>query len=76
MKLTRRQLAAVVSATALTQAQAKPQAQDQAKPQSEPRAAGAADEMETARGRLKANSELLAQHEVPMATEPAFRFQA
>jgi hypothetical protein len=68
MKLTRRQLAAVVSATAL--AEANPQAQ------TEPRAAGPADEMETARGRLKADSELLAQHEVPMATEPAFRFQA
>jgi hypothetical protein len=70
MKLTRRQLAAVVSATALSRAQAETQAQ------TEPRAAAPPVDTETARGRLKANSELLAQHEVPMATEPAFRFQA
>jgi hypothetical protein len=72
MKLTRRQLAAVVSATALSRAQSLAEAQVQ----TEPRAAGAPDELETARGRLKANSELLAQREVPMATEPAFRFKA
>lgn len=63
MKLTRRQLAAVVSATAMAQAQ------------TEPRAAPA-DELETARARLKANSEVLTQQELPMATEPAFRFKA
>lgn len=66
MKLTRRQLAAVVSATAMARAQQ----------QTEPRAAAPTDELETARARLKANSELLAQHELPMATEPAFRFKA
>jgi hypothetical protein len=61
-------LAAVVSATAISHARTQPQ--------TEPRAAAPSDEMETARGRLKANIELLAQHELPMATEPAFRFKA
>lgn len=65
MKLTRRELAAVVSVTAVAGAAA----------QTEPRAANP-DEFETARNRLTANGELLAQQEVPMATEPAFQFKA
>jgi hypothetical protein len=64
MKFTRRQLAAVVSAGAMAQAQ------------TEQRAAGPADELQTARDRLKANGELLAQQQLPMATEPAFQFKA
>jgi hypothetical protein len=65
MKLTRRELAAVVSATALSAATAR--AQQPAPP---------ADELQTARERLKANGDLLAQQPVPMATEPAFQFKA
>jgi hypothetical protein len=64
MKLTRRQLAAVVSAAAMAQAQ------------SEQRAAGPADDLQAARDRLKTNADALAQHELPAATEPAFRFKA
>jgi hypothetical protein len=63
MKLTRRQLAAMVSATAMAQAQ------------TEPRAAAPADELQAARERLKANSGLLDRQQVPMATEPAFQFK-
>jgi hypothetical protein len=63
MKLTRRQLAAVVSGAAA--AHARP----------EPQAAIPADELATARERLKANSELLAQQRVSMDTEPAFQFK-
>ena len=63
MKLTRRQLAAMVSATAMAQAQ------------TEPRAAAPADELQAARERLKTNSDLLDRQQVPMATEPAFQFK-
>lgn len=63
MKLTRRQLAAVVSATAMAQAQT-------AQP------APPANELQAARDRMKANSDALAGVDVPAATEPAFRFQA
>ena len=65
MKLTRRQLAAVVSATAVAHAQT----------QSQP-AAAPADALQAARDRLKANSDALAKQPVPMATEPAFQFKA
>jgi hypothetical protein len=68
MKLTRRQLAVAISATALSRTQMR--AQD---PQP---SAAPSDELQAARGRLKANSDLLAQQDVPAATEPAFRFQA
>ena len=64
MKLTRRELAAVVSVTAMATAQ------------TEPRAANPAEELQIARNRLMANGELLAQQPVPMATEPAFQFKA
>lgn len=63
MLVTRRELAAVVSAAAMAQAQA------------EQVTASPADELQTARDRLKANSELLAQQQVPMASEPAFQFK-
>jgi hypothetical protein len=60
MKLTRRQLAAVVSAATLAPAQTT----------------APVDETQAARDRLKANSDALAQHDLPPATEPAFRFEA
>jgi hypothetical protein len=60
MKLTRRQLAALVSATTLAPAQT----------------AAPVDETQAARDRLKANSDALARHDLPPATEPAFRFKA
>jgi hypothetical protein len=34
------------------------------------------DEVQAARDRLKANSNLLAKQDVPASTEPAFRFLA
>jgi hypothetical protein len=64
MKLTRRQLAAVVSAATIAHAQTPP-------PPAAP-----ADDLQAARDRMKANSDLLAKQDVPSATEPAFRFQA
>ena len=35
-----------------------------------------ADELKTARDRLKAAADILARQEVPMSTEPAFQFKA
>lgn len=64
MKVTRRQLATIVSAAAIAPAQT---AQRESAP---------TDDLQTARDRMKATSEALAQHDLPMATEPAFRFQA
>jgi hypothetical protein len=64
MKVTRRQLAAVVSATALAQAQTPGPA------------AAPADELQAARDRLKANRDALTHYDLPASTEPAFRFQA
>ena len=66
MKLTRRELAAVVSATAMATATAQT-------PQG---SAAPANELQVARDRIKANSDLLAQQQIPMATEPAFQFKA
>ena len=63
MRLTRREVAAVVSATALAA-------------QTDRRAANQADELQTARDRLKAAGDLLARQPVSMATEPAFQFKA
>jgi hypothetical protein len=63
MKLTRRELAAAVSATAVAA-------------QTEPRAANPVDQLQIARDRIKANGDLLAQQRIPMATEPAFQFKA
>jgi hypothetical protein len=64
MKLTRRQLAAALSATAITPTQAQPQT------------ASPADDLQTARDRLKANAASIAEHDLPMSVEPAFRFKA
>lgn len=64
MKLTRRELAAAVMASAAAAAAQTGQ------PQSSP-----ADELRTARGRVRANSETLARQSLPMSTEPAFRFE-
>jgi hypothetical protein len=60
-KLTRRQLATVVTAASATAlgAQTAP-----------------ADDLEAARQRQKANSDVLAQQQIPMAIEPAFQFKA
>jgi len=69
MKLTRRQLAAMVSATAIAQAQSTAMAQTA-------QTAPPVDEVQAARDRLKANSDLLAKQDVPASTEPAFRFLA
>ena len=62
MKITRRQLAAVLApAAALAQNPAAP--------------AAPADELAAARARLKANSEALTKLEVLIETEPAFQFK-
>ncbi len=60
LKLTRRQLAALVSATTVSQAQTAPTPGD----------------LQAARERLKANAESLAKLDVPASTEPAFQFKA
>ena len=64
MKLTRRQLAtALAPAVALagTAAQSAPAVDD---------------ELSAARERVKANSEVIAGHDLPMTVEPAFQFKA
>jgi hypothetical protein len=60
MKLTRRQLAAVVAAPAVA-AQAPP--------------SDAAKELEAARETLRRNAEALARFKLPPETEPAFQFK-
>jgi hypothetical protein len=62
MKVTRRKLAAALLA---------PAAAAQAQTPSVPR-----DEVEAARARLKTNAEAMAKVDLPMSTEPAFRFEA
>jgi hypothetical protein len=64
MKLTRRQLAVAISATAIAPTHAQPPA------------APPADDLQTARDRMKANAAALAGHDLPMSVEPAFRFKA
>jgi hypothetical protein len=65
MKLTRRELAAALaSGAALAQNSPRP-----------PEASGA-DLDKAARERIRTNSQRLARHGVPMATEPAFQFRA
>ena len=62
MKLTRRKLAvALVSATAVSGQEPQP---------------AAADDLKTARDRMRANAEALAATPLPIATEPAFQFKA
>jgi hypothetical protein len=68
MKMTRRTLAASLSAAALA-AQAPPQTP--ASPQLTPDA-----ELQAARDRVKANTVLLSAQQVPMTVEPAFAFKA
>jgi hypothetical protein len=64
MKITRRKLALVLAAPAgLAQT---PPAQIQT----------AADPLEAAKDRIKANGDALSKESVPMATEPAFQFKA
>ena len=62
MKITRRKLAAALLVPAAT---------IPAPAQTAP-----TDELEAARAEVKANAEALAKVEIPMSTEPAFRFQA
>jgi len=61
-KLTRRQLASVVTAASATALGAQ--------------TAPPVDDLEAARQRQKASSDQLAQQQIPMATEPAFQFKA
>lgn len=63
MKLTRRKLAAALAAPALAAAEA----QTQTPP---------AGPLASARDRIRANSEALAQKTLPMTVEPAFQFKA
>jgi hypothetical protein len=60
MKITRRKLAAVLAAPAALAQTPRP----------------AADPLEAARQRIKANAETLAKENVPMPAEPAFQFKA
>jgi len=65
MKVTRRRLAASLAVSAAAMAQPQP-----------PSAAAPDEDLRAARERLKAASDALARQEVPMAAEPAFRFEA
>jgi hypothetical protein len=64
-KLTRRQVAAAIAATAPLAAQEAP-----------PQPATPADELKAAAERLRRTTGTLAKFEVPMAAEPAFSFKA
>ena len=61
MKLTRRKLATVLLPATVAFAQIPPPAEDLLK---------------TARDRMQANAKAVADHAVPMSTEPAFQFKA
>jgi hypothetical protein len=63
-KMTRRQLAAAVSAGVVA-----------APVIAAPQAAPPQDDLAAARERLRNNAALLSQHPVPMAVEPAFQFK-
>jgi hypothetical protein len=65
MKLTRRQLAASLAASAAAMAQTRPAP-----------VAGEDEERKAARDRLQAAAAELAKVEIPMPTEPAFQFKA
>ena len=76
MKITRRKLAAVLAAPALAGTMppaAAAQTTAAAPVQTPPTAA---DPLEAAKARIKANGDALAKEEVPMSTEPAFQFKA
>jgi hypothetical protein len=68
MKITRRRLAAALTAPAL--ATAAPLGAIAQTP------AASADPLEAARARIKANGDALTKESVPMSTEPAFQFKA
>jgi hypothetical protein len=68
MKITRRRLAAALTAPAL--AAAMPSVASAQTP------AASADPLEAAKARIKANGDALAKEDVPMSTEPAFQFKA
>ncbi|HWC95450.1 MAG TPA: hypothetical protein VG456_01840 [Candidatus Sulfopaludibacter sp.] len=63
MKLTRRELASVLTPAALAAAQTV-------------QPAGPVDELKSAQARLKTAADALSRHELPMDTEPAFQFKA
>jgi len=65
-KLTRRELAAVISTSAVLLAQTP----------APPLPANADDELKATRDTIRQNSELLAKVEMPMSTEPAVHFRA
>ena len=67
MKLTRRKLAAVLLPVALPEIGAFAQTVSPAP---------AEDLLKTARDRMQANAKAVADHPVPMSTEPAFQFKA
>jgi hypothetical protein len=68
MKVTRRKLARILAAAAAVPGVAAPQA---------PSAVSSGDEdLNTAREQLRNNAQQLAKVNLPMATEPAFRFKA
>jgi hypothetical protein len=64
MKLTRRRLAALVTATVV------------AAPAQPPQPAADEDLLKTKRDLMRANAAAVASREIPMATEPAFQFKA
>ena len=66
MKPTRRELAALLSTTAIAAAA----------PQAQPHPSTPPEELQAARERLQAAAAQLAQLPLPMATEPAFQFKA
>jgi hypothetical protein len=75
MKLTRRQLGAAALASVAARAQTPPQpAPENLTPQAQLQGKDA--ELQAAKDQVKAASESLSRYEVPMATEPAFEFQA
>lgn len=63
MKVTRRELAAILAPAAAAAAQT-------ASP------SGPLDELKAAQARLKANTDALGRQQIPMDTEPAFQFKA
>jgi hypothetical protein len=65
MKLTRRQLAASLAASAAAMAQTQPSA-----------FAGEDEEVKAVRDRLKVAAAELAKVEIPVSAEPAFQFKA
>jgi hypothetical protein len=76
MRLTRRKLAAGVAAAAASWLAAAPLVAQTAAPGQPRPALTPDDELKAARDRLKTNGDTLAQHDIPVATEPAFQFRA